>query len=115
MPNNPGLKDAKITISIPNESVDGMGSVLTNPAVVSQEWAEVRYLKGRELVESQQQYEETDTKFRVWASSNTKSLSSKHFIEYDGDVYDINGIVKLPGGRPSEVEIFAKRRGGTNG
>lgn len=104
---DPGRLDSKITISTKTFSTVA-GERIESWATLGSVWAEVREVKGNEFEQAQQIASETDTKFIIRYSSDVSGISAKDKIVFRNNKYDILEVLKLPGGRPDRMEIYAQ-------
>lgn len=107
---NAGILDAKILIQIPDTSPGLIGDRIETLRTVANPWAEYRELKGRELVDAMQIVATVEVKFVVRYQSALSDLGAKHQITYKDHVFDVLDSIKIPGNRPTKIEILAKRR-----
>lgn len=107
---NAGKLDAKILIQVPETSPGLIGDRIETLRTVANPWAEYRELNGRELTDAMQVVATVEVKFVVRYQSVLSSLGAKHQITYDGQEFDVLDSVKIPGNRPTRIEILAKRR-----
>lgn len=109
---NGGTLDTKIRIESPTVAPGDLGDPVTTWTTLAGPWAEVRYLRGRELIDAQQRVAEVDTKFIVRYSSSLMGLptTAQIVIAATGKAFDILEALPVPGGRPEKIEFLAKRR-----
>jgi SPP1 family predicted phage head-tail adaptor len=108
---NAGLLDTRLTIqemvSAPNDS----GDVIETPSSQPPVWASKKFLKGRELIEAKAIYDEVEVLFTIRYSTEVSGTTSKHQLLSQGDYFDIMGDpLPVPGGRPTKLLIYAKRK-----
>lgn len=109
---NSGQLDTRILITQPTVEPNDIGDAVEVFSVLGKRWAEVRFLKGRELVDALQKVSEVDTKFVIRYDSIFSQLNTKSRITIvkNNEVYDVLEALPIPGGRPEKIEILAKRR-----
>lgn len=103
---NAGKLDRRITIEAAVESRDEFGGATVTWQQTAEVWAEVKWLRGRELFAAQQVTPEAQLQFRIrWLDGLTTGMR----IEHDGEHYGIEYIAEL--GRRDGLEITAKAVG----
>lgn len=108
---NAGRLDKRVTLRTITQAPNDSGDVVDTPSTLATVWAEMKFLKGRELVEAQSLYSEVQCQFTIRYSLDVSALSSKHDILVGSDVYDILGDpIPVRGGRPERLVIYTKRR-----
>lgn len=106
----PGKLDQRITIKRPSTERTFTGGHKYAYSDFKTVWAEIRYLKGRELVEAAQRFAEVEVKFTIRYSGEVSSVTAKDIISHNGVEYDILAALPIPGGRPEKIEILARGR-----
>lgn len=107
---NAGRLDSKIVIQSASLTTNGLGVQTESWSTIATEWAEVRHLKGQEYEQAQQIAGETDTKFIIRYNSNSSAITQSSRIQFGSEDYDILESIPIPGGRPTKLEIYARRR-----
>ncbi len=108
---NAGLLDTRITIQTMASAPNDSGDVVETPSTLATVWASKKFLKGRELIEALAVYDEVECLFTIRYSADVSGTTSKHRILSQGDFFDIVGDpLPVPGGRPTKLLIYTKRR-----
>lgn len=101
--------DTRILLEKSVSDTDELGGVIESWQTIGTVWANVRYLKGRELVEAKQLSGEAQAVFTIRYSSDVAGLCASDRITLRGQVYAIVAPpLPIPGGRPEKLQIFTK-------
>lgn len=98
-----GKLDRRIVLQAFTTTQDGYGEENESWSTFATVWAQVMPFTGRERFVADQVSGEADTRFRIrWRSD----IDVTQRIVYDGDTYDIEGVIEI--GRHEGLEILAK-------
>ena len=106
---NAGRKDKKIAIHALSQVTGSNGFQTDTWNLLTNEWAEVRNLKGDERLQAEQIAGGTETKFTIRHNSTTEDITNKHRIVIGNNQWDILQALHIPGGRPTHIELYARR------
>jgi SPP1 family predicted phage head-tail adaptor len=99
-----GTRDRLIVIERATVVQDGFGEEIPTWAEVSREWARVFYGRGNERREAAADRSEMPITFSVLANSNSRAIVATDRIQYDGLIWNIEGVAPVSRG---EIEITA--------
>lgn len=99
-----GSLDRRIRLQRRNTARNRSGTESREPEDVGTVWAQKIPVSGREPFAAQQRYALVDTRFVIRYRSDIGPIDRV----LDGEqVYDVQGVLALPGGRPDRLEILA--------
>ena len=103
-----GERDKRITFSSETTAENSLGEpVRTAYAPLGNRWAQVIYGRGDERRSAAIEGADQTATFNVLSDSLTRPITTKHVIQFDGDVWDIVSIA--PWAR-AEIDFTAIRR-----
>lgn len=107
---NAGQLDTRISIQKVTTAVNDSGDPVESVEPLSTVWSSMKFLKGRELIEAKEIYDEVECLFTIRYSSDVAETSAKHQVTAKGEVFNIIGDpIPVPGGRPTKLLIYTKR------
>ena len=98
-----GLRDTRITIQRPTQSVDSQGSPSQTWVTLAVAWARVQTLTAKEVTNGTARSSSTETLFSIRYQTILSNLNPRDRIVWGTAVYDIASSLFLPQGRPSEI------------
>ncbi len=102
--------DTRVRVFQPVAGRTASGAINNTFTDLGEFWCSVIYLKGREAVEAQQTFAEAECKITLRWLEETKGIDAKHELQIGAQVFEVTGVLPVPGGRPERLEIFARRR-----
>jgi SPP1 family predicted phage head-tail adaptor len=99
-----GHRDRIIAIERAAVNQNEYGEEIETWAEAFKEWARVFYGKGNERREAAADRSEMPITFLVLANSNSRTITARNRIRYDGLIWNIEGVAPLTRG---EIEITA--------
>jgi len=99
-----GHRDRIIAIERAAVNQNEYGEEIETWAEVFKEWARVFYGKGNERREAAANRSEMSITFLVLANSNSRTITARNRIRYDGLIWNIEGVAPVTRG---EIEITA--------
>lgn len=100
-----GPRDRLISIERATRVQDGYGEEIETWAEAFKEWARVFYGRGNERREAAADRAEMLATFAVLANNNSRGITARDRIAYDGMIWNIDGIAPVTRG---EIEITAR-------
>lgn len=89
-----GSMDRKITFRAATETQDAIGHPATTWADAFDDYAAVGYAAVSENYQADVQVSVNRVSFTTRSNSNTRTVTAKHRIAFDGKEYDIEGITE---------------------
>ncbi len=105
-----GQRNQRIAFQTASAAPDAQGSVVTTWGTEVNCWAYVANVAAKESREGNAQVAETEYKFNVRYQSALGALDGTARLTWKGGIYDIISFIPTPEGRPSEINITARRR-----
>jgi SPP1 family predicted phage head-tail adaptor len=99
-----GKRDRIIAIERAAVNQNEYGEEIETWAEAFKEWARVFYGKGNERREAAADRSEMSITFLVLANSNSRTITARNRIRYDGLIWNIEGVAPVTRG---EIEITA--------
>ena len=99
-----GNRDRLISIERASVTQDGYGEEIETWAPAFQEWARVFYGRGNERREAAADRSEMPITFSVLSNSNSRTITARDRIRFDGLIWNIEGVAPVTRG---EIEITA--------
>jgi SPP1 family predicted phage head-tail adaptor len=97
-------RDSLIKVERATVTQDDYGEEIETWAQAFQEWARVFYGRGNERREAAADRSEMPITFSVLANINTRTITARDRIRYDGLIWNIEGVAPVTRG---EIEITA--------
>lgn len=101
---NSRRRDRLITIERAAITQDDFGEEIETWAQAFQEWARVFYGRGNERREAASERSEMPITFSVLANVNSRTITARDRIQYDGLIWNVEGVAPVMRG---EIEITA--------
>ncbi len=101
---NAGERDRLISIERAAITQDGFGEEIETWAEAFKEWARPFYGRGNERREAAADRSEMPITFSVLLNSNSRTITARDRIRFDGLIWNIEGVAPVTRG---EVEITA--------
>lgn len=99
-----GDRDRLVSIERAAVAQDGYGEEIETWAEAFKEWARVFYSRGNERREAAAERSEMPITFSVLANGNSRTITARDRILYDGLIWNIQGVAPVTRG---EIEITA--------
>lgn len=97
-----------ITIEQVTETRDSFGASIEVWSEYAQVYAAVKWDRGGEGQEGGRNTATTFATFKVRHDSDTKNVTNKYRISWDGDTWEIDRVLKM--GRDDAIEFYAKKK-----
>ena len=107
-----GAMDARVRIERATETLSDTGAVVKTWATLATVWAGVRYMRGREIEAASQVFDGADVMITIRAGGEGgKAHESDRVVRVaDGEVFEVRGVMPVPGNRPQHYEIYSTVR-----
>jgi len=109
---NAGRLDTRVRIERATESVSSTGAVVKTWATLATVWGGVRYMRGREVEAASQVFDGADVMVTVRAGGEGGKVHETDRVVRvsDGEVYEVRGVMPIPGNRPKYYELYSTVR-----
>ncbi len=105
-----GKLDRRIVIERATHAQDASGQPIPTWNTLTTVWASRVDMSDKEQFQSGQELNTRVTRFMVRHTSDTKTVTAKDRISYEGDIYDILGVKETSDGRQRFIEVTANVR-----
>jgi len=109
-----GKSDRRITIQRATETTNGYGEKVATWATLITVWAELQKTSGaKEAIASRQDTATKQLVFKIRSSTDSRAVTTKDRLVYDGKYFDITGIEEQ--GRNDQLLIMCQLNDTTYG
>lgn len=105
-----GRRDQRIAFQAATAATDAQGSAETTWGTAVNAWAHVTNTAAKETREGNAEVAEAEYRFNVRYHSGLATLDGTSRLTWKGSIFNIQTFIPTPEGRPSEINITARKR-----